>query len=484
MKKNRAHEFLNYLLETAVSDAYERKVINALRAAGHRGVIKSPAGSSATAPDSDFIVSHGNKGPHVMEIKLDWGAQLGGGSWTLTEKAGKMVYTWTGKISAKDMNSDKELKDSTAAMKKALAKWFGASGPLTKWRNYVQKVKAGKKLKIKKGGKVYVLTETPTGEEINKQGNGLSCSKFAWEAAKQKRLLEKLQANIDSSVRFMEKHYEAKGAFYIQIGGADGGFYRFGDDTVAANFKQYVPDVPEFGRGAAFAPIPFRIEMRATRGGAKGEKCALSLRAQGRQKVAKVGFEGSPYRMDSVASIQSLMATYNENFLKAKRKTSKRKRSLHEQDLALTPVGGGLRRTELDMPPPTGIEASSVEMPSLGDMTENFVAVKPSDFFQLETSQSDYEYDIGGFTSTTEDLTDDDYDFEIGVEDQESDLIGSEEEASKSWDLGDDTVGMSEDRFQELLDAGYTFEEIGSEEESKPVATVTESKITLKSILF
>lgn len=486
----RAHEFISYLFETAVSDEYEKKVINALKKAGHPGVITSPAGSSATAPDSDFIVSYGNKGPHIMEIKLDWGAQLGGGSWTLTEVDGRIKYTWTGKVSKKDIESDEELKSSTAAMKKALAKWLGANGALAKWRNYVQKVRRGHKLKVKKGGKVYVLTETATGEDINKNGNGFSCSKFAWEAAKQKRLLEKLNANIESSVRFMEKHYEAKGAFYIQIGGDNGGFYRFGDDSSAANFKQYVPDVPEFGRGESFAPIPFKIEMRATRGGAKGEKTALSIRAQGRQKVAKGSFVGSPYRMDDVSSIKELMTTYNNNFLAATEKPKKLKKgksSINEQDLdlAYNLVGGGSGRSIADMPPSADLEASSRTFPSLYDMPANLMAVKPEELFQLVESKIGYEYDIGGFSSTTEDLKDDDYDYEIVNDDQEPETTTPEAEEAQSWNLGGDAIGMSEERYQELVNVGYTFEEIESDEESTPAAAIVkESKLSLMSILF
>jgi hypothetical protein len=505
MKKNRAHEFLNYLLETAASDEYEQTVLDALKAAGIQGNIKAVAGSSATEPDSDFFVPVGNKGPHIMEIKMDWGAQLGGGSWTITEKEGKIKYKWTGKIKAIDMETDEELRSSTAAMKSALTKWLGTNGALAAWRRHVQKVRTGMKITVIKDGKKYQLRETASGQRINQEGKGLSCSKFAWEHAKRAGLLQKLQINVNSSVKFMEKHYESKGARYIQLGGPNGGFYRFGDDSTAANFKQYVPDVPEFGRGPTFAPIPFKIEMRATRAGAQGEKCALSIRAQGRQKIKKESFEKSPYRMDEVASIRKLMTTYNNNFLSAqetatptsstsrtrtgKRKSSRAVNEALNEELSLGLAGGGSgRRTDFDLTGLSNIDEPTMSFRNLYDMPENIAPVKPEDFFELVESKNNFEYDFGGFKSTTESLTDYDYDFDIGDE-EEDNLISTQEEDQRSWNMSNGVIGMSNERFDELVNDGYEFQEITddenkTEEPRELVATVKESKVSLKSILF
>lgn len=427
------------LFETSASDSYEKKVLNALKKAGFSGNITKPAGASATAPDSDFKVpAGGNPGPHIMEIKMDWGAQLGGGSWRLEPTpSGNLKYIWVGYVEEESWK-ERELQKAAAAMKKTLNKWLMRNGALQEFRDYVSGIKAGQSIVVVVKGKKKRIKETITGQEVNERGNGLSCSKLAWVMAVAKGLLEPLNSKVKASVRFMELHYEAKKAKYIQVGGKNGGFFRFGDDASAANFAKYVPDVPEFGRGSAFEKQPFMLEMRATRGGATGIKCSLSIRVQGRQKPPS--FESSPYSMDDVSSIRDLMSAYNTGVIRSVSAPKKKKatvleaKSINEQEeLSLAVQGAGAERSsDVDISPFQAVP------PIGGDGN------REEGFFKLVTSEPfGYEFEIDGVTSNTKEVTPTDEDFEISSEE-----VPEEPEMSTN------------ELIRDLLDSGYVLEDI------------------------
>ena len=428
------------LFETSASDSYERKVLGALKRAGFSGKITKPAGASATAPDSDFKVpAGGNPGPHIMEIKMDWGAQLGGGSWRLEPTpSGNLKYIWVGYVEEKSWK-ERELQKAAAAMKKTLNKWLMRNdGALQKFRDYVSGIKAGQSIVVVVKGKKKRIKETSNGQKVNESGNGLSCSKLAWAMAVAEGLLEPLNSKVKASVRFMELHYEAKKAKYIQVGGENGGFFRFGNDASAANFAKYVPNVPEFGRGPAFAKQPFMLEMRATRGGAAGIKCSLSIRVQGRQKPPS--FEASPYSMDNVSSIKSLMSAYNTGVLKSVSAPKKKKatvveaKSINErEELSLDIQGVGAERSsDVDISPFQAVPPISGD----GNREEGF-------FKPVTSEPFDYEVEIDGVTSNTKEVTPADEDFEISSEE-----VPEEPEMSINELIID------------LLDSGYVLEDI------------------------
>jgi len=232
---------------------YETTVLNAIAQAGISGNIKKGAGSDKTLPDADLKIG-GNV--YGVEVKLNNRAQMGGSS--LKFMNNKVALT-------KPIDPEVDLILMSAVKDKA--------SDIKKMVNFLNKYK-------------------PAGVNAKVSGFPLVCTRVAWEEAAAKGLL--INAYVKYSTDFIAKHYNSKGIYYIQIGGA-GLFY--------------------LGSNPANLPVPplageIVIELRSARSGSKPLSNGLlvvagGIRVQGRLKATGV----SPFTIDDVESIRSMLAT-------------------------------------------------------------------------------------------------------------------------------------------------------------------------------
>lgn len=229
---------------------YEGEVIDALVKAGVCGSITEGAGASAADADADIII---NGVRHLIEVKKDGGAQMGGTSVRFID--GKFeVASDAVEQGTVDMILE-ALKPKTDAINNLLGE-IGA-------------------------------TQFPT-----------SCTKHQWESARVSGHLKPINAKIRKSADFIVDHYAKKGINYIQIGGA--GLFWMNENP--ANLP-----VPKLDG-------EIDIELRAGRSGSKINAYGIamvggSLRAQGRLK-----FKGSsPYTLDDPNSIAAMVQDVGSN---------------------------------------------------------------------------------------------------------------------------------------------------------------------------
>ena len=229
---------------------YEETVIKSLIEAGYCGDIKQGAGSSAADADADLKLGDEN---FLIEVKKDCQAQMGGTSVRFVDNSFEMA---SGSVDS----ATSEMIIAALEPKKEAIKNF---------LNYIGS------------------SQFPT-----------TCEKDAWESAKVAGLLKEMNAKISRDTSFIADHYESKGIYYIQIGGA-GLFY--------------------LSRNPANLPIPklegsIDIELRAGRSGSKKNAHGVSvvsglLRAQGRLK-----FQGqSPYTLDDAESVRKMVIDWTGN---------------------------------------------------------------------------------------------------------------------------------------------------------------------------
>jgi hypothetical protein len=254
-------ELLREYIETILTEGgeggakYELQVFNAIKAAHASGNMTHTAGFDANLPDADITI---NGEVYNVEVKLNGGAQMGGGSigWDSGEffAAGHDIEAMQPIVDT--LNSSDELKEINAAIQDFV-------GFLSKHRG-----RAGK-----------VITGFPVS----------GASKDAWEAAVKKGLLIPINRKVDSSVDFIAQHYAKKGTNYIQIGG-QGLFY--------------------LAKNPAKLPIPkltgrVQLEIRASRAGSAGKPVVgAGLRVQPRLRIT----EQSPYTLDDPKSIREMLS--------------------------------------------------------------------------------------------------------------------------------------------------------------------------------
>lgn len=234
--------------------AYEELVFNAIKAAGASGNMTHTAGFDANLPDAD-ITDNGEV--YNVEVKMDGGAQMGGGSigWDSGEffVAGKDVDAMQPIVDT--LNSSHDLEEMSAAI-----------------QNFVDFLNKHRR-------------------KIGKEVSGFpmaGVSKEAWDLAVDQRLLVPINRKVDSSVDFIAGHYAHKGTHYIQIGG-QGLFY--------------------LSSNPANLPIPklkgrVQLEIRAVRGGSGGRPTVnAGLRVQPRLKITSE----SPYTLDDPKSVRAML---------------------------------------------------------------------------------------------------------------------------------------------------------------------------------
>lgn len=229
---------------------YEQVVIDALASAGYVGNITEGAGASAADADADFRL-HGNT--HLVEIKLDSKAQMGGSS--VKYVAGEFTL----------------VKPSEPALDAALI-----SAVRSKEEQLVRLLERISELE---------------GKKIDKYS--MQCSKEHWSLLQKEGFL--VNVKIDAGIDYIIKHYNSKGVNYIQFG--DAGLYYLKNNPAEL-------DIPKLSGSV-------KLEVRTARGGSKvhknGERRITgAIRVQARLKLDRGS--KSRYTLDNPESVRDLFS--------------------------------------------------------------------------------------------------------------------------------------------------------------------------------
>lgn len=241
---------------------YELKVFNAVKAANIPKL--NPGDKPTTAGFSnqgagDLEASYQGK-PFNIEIKASAKDQMGGGSFQ---------YDFATKQFTPVKDMDPEDLDLLMA---------AAKEKTTALDNYI---KAARKLE-------------PVEYHKNISGVPIKVSKEGRNELKKAGLLKDINKNVKTGVRFITRHYNKKGVYYIQIGGA-GLFY--------------------MGKNPLKLPIPelkaeIQIEMRLGFGGGKlsfPTDPPTEARSAGLRVIGRLLTKGkSPYSLDNADDIKKL----------------------------------------------------------------------------------------------------------------------------------------------------------------------------------
>jgi hypothetical protein len=270
---------------------YEKTVINALKKAKASGNISTGAGACTSCSDADMNI-YGDI--FNLEVKLNSKAQMGGGS---------LRFKNENDISF----SQEDMEDSTKKMLEVAVK--NNSGKIKKLLNFLKQ-------------------QEP--KAINSKSFGFpgTWTKDAWLKANKAGLLFNFNKAASVTVDHLADHYEKKGVYYIQIGGA-GLFY--------------------LSKNPANLPVPklegeMNIEMGTRPGGSKELSNGIrvvgaGIRVQGRLKTTNK----SPYTLDDPLSIQKLLAA-----VKTKKKTSSKKSGPKQRQQAPETEPGDGREIPVD----------------------------------------------------------------------------------------------------------------------------------------
>jgi hypothetical protein len=246
--------------------AYEYDVIKALKKAGIAGDIKQPAGADASRPDADIKIDGINYG---IEVKLNKGAQMGGGS----------IRFANGKISIVKSAGDnidpiliKAVKDKSADIKKMLT---------------------------------FISKQKPAAINRNATKFPVTCTQEAWAKTQQAGLLVKTYVKYNTD--FIAEHYAKKNISYIQIGGA--GLFYLSSNPANLPIPKLTGDIV--------------IEIRSARSGSRPLSSGIyvvggGIRAQARLKTKAK----SPYTADNPTSILEMLKNMKS---KTKRSTKSTK---------------------------------------------------------------------------------------------------------------------------------------------------------------
>jgi len=255
--------FKSYLSEKVIAGQkgldYELKIYNAIKQSGldfFKPGSKPAAGFSNVGAGD--IEGRLNGKPFNIEVKLSADDQMGGGSFIYDMKSKKFT-------AAKKMDpADEELLLAAVEPKKQALDAY---------------IMAAQKLE-------------PVQYHRSISGIPIKVSKKGRDELKAKGLLKDINTKVITDAAFIEKHYNKKGVYYIQIGGA-GLFY--------------------LGRNPFNLPIPrlkgeIQVEIRLAYGGGKlkfpdgTEARSAGLRFQGRLRTKGK----SPHTIDTVEGINKL----------------------------------------------------------------------------------------------------------------------------------------------------------------------------------
>ena len=137
--------------------------------------------------------------------------------------------------------------------------------------------------------------EEPKEFHKNNRGVPIKVSTEARDTLKKKGLTAKIATNIKAPVSFIIKHYNKKGVYYIQIGGA--GLFYMGKNPLKLPVPELKAEIQvELGLRFGGGKLKFPTEPEPTPARSAG------LRIQGRMLTKTK----SPYTLDSVEDIQKL----------------------------------------------------------------------------------------------------------------------------------------------------------------------------------
>jgi len=125
------------------------------------------------------------------------------------------------------------------------------------------------------------------------QGLPLTCTKEAWDSARDKGFLQRMNSYIGFNVDFIAKHYAVKGTNYIQIGGA--GLFYLKDNPLDLPVPKLTGDIDIEVRVAHHGGRPIR-------GGLNITVVDGTVRAQARLKTKNV----SPFTLDNPEHVMAL----------------------------------------------------------------------------------------------------------------------------------------------------------------------------------
>lgn len=255
--------FKTHITETigAAGLAYELKVHTAMKSAGvpNLNAGDKPGAGFSNQGAGDIEAAYKGK-PFNIEIKASAKDQMGGGSFRYDMATGQFTP-------AKELDPDDLNLMLSAAKEK-----------IQDINNYI---KAARKIE-------------PVKYHKNISGIPLKISKDARDQLKKSGLLAKINKNVKTSSNFIIRHYNKKGVYYIQIGGA--GLFYMGSNPLKLPVPELKADI--------------QIEMRLGFGGGKGSfptEPPTPARGAGLRMQGRLLTKGkSPYSLDKVEDIKKL----------------------------------------------------------------------------------------------------------------------------------------------------------------------------------
>ena len=241
--------------------AYEKKVFDAMKSAGIEGldVGSKPGRGFSNQGAGDIEASYDGK-PFNIEIKASAKDQMGGTSFR---------YNMANKTFTPAKEMDPDDLDLFLPIMKEKAKDIDAY------------IKASHKIE-------------PVEFHKNNSGVPIKVSIAARAELKKRGLTAKIATNIKAPSSFIVKHYNKKGVYYIQIGGA--GLFYMGSNPLKLPVPELIGEIQvELGLRFAGSKLSFPTDPPTPARSA-------GLRIQGRLLTKSK----SPYTLDSIADIKKL----------------------------------------------------------------------------------------------------------------------------------------------------------------------------------
>jgi len=247
---------------------YEDKVLRAINSKIKETPYKiKPSTAGFSAAEVDLILLYKNK-QIAVEIKMDKGAQMGGGSYNYNEKTG--IFTLSAKTVI-DADINKKLLEELNKKKTSLNTLL-----------------------------TYSKKNSPVSLTENMTGLPLKTTKAVWEDMTKNRLLVPLNAKIEVPTQFLYDHYKKKGCYYIQIGGL--GFYYLHSNPLKLPIPQLKATMQiELRLGRAGSTMDSKLHVPVASG---------NIRAQGRLNAKSL--TKSPYSLDKAEDFITVFGNVSE----------------------------------------------------------------------------------------------------------------------------------------------------------------------------